>query len=226
MRHLSIASCLLLFLGCSESGADVGSGAGGQARTGGSAAGGNGGSAGVTAGGSGGAAGGSAGATAGGSGGATGGGAGVTAGGSAGAAGCAPVTLGALIVADTEAGGSSLAYELHGLDATLDDVLYVEFFDVAGAQTSGSFDLSQAPDDNYSTCSHCLLGFEDVGGDSTPFYPESGSLIVSQADTQYTGVSAGNFDQVVLRESTLQSSVTTPVSGGRCWLLSGSWQNP
>ncbi|MCA9645735.1 MAG: hypothetical protein KC492_33820, partial [Myxococcales bacterium] len=214
MRHAWIWICLPLALACSESGDGGAAGAGGQA-SGGSAGQTSGGTGGQTSGGSagssiGGASGsaGTAGQTAGGAAGLGSGGSAGNAGaagtaGSAGAQSCTPVSLGALIVADTEMGGSSLAYELQGLDATLDDVIYVEFFDVAGAQTTGSFDLSQAPDDNYSTCAHCLLGFEDVGGSSTPFYPESGSLEVTQADTQYAGVSAGNFNKVVLRESTL-----------------------
>ncbi|MEZ4374480.1 MAG: hypothetical protein R3B07_26900 [Polyangiaceae bacterium] len=228
MRHAWIWICFPLAIACSESSAADPAGAGGSA---GQASGGTGGSAGQGgASGSAGTAGQAAGGSAGSAGQASGGSAGTAgSGGAAGGAGaesCTPVSLGALIVADTETGGSSLAYELQGLDATLDDVIYVEFFDVAGAQTTGSFDLSQAPDDNYSTCAHCLLGFEDVGGSSTPFYPESGSLEVTLADTQYTGVSAGQFNKVILRESTLTSSVTAPVQGGKCWLLDGSWQNP
>ncbi len=230
MRSALIWTSLALTLGCSESSGGGPTGTGGRS-SGGAAGQASGGSAGAGLAGSntGGAAG-TAGASGSGTGGIAGhsasGAGGSGAGGSGGGEACAPVTLGALIVTDTETGGSSLAYELQGLDATLDDVLYVEFFDVAGAQTSGSFDLSQAPDDNYSTCAHCLLGFEDVGGSSTPFYPESGNLIVTQADTQYTGVSSGQFENVILRESTLESSVTTPVSGGKCWLLTGSWTNP
>src|SRR5690606_18617575 len=115
----------------------VTAGAGGTA-SGGAAAGGT----------SGGAAGGTSGAAGAGGGGVGGGGVG----GGSGSGGCTPVSLGSLLAVDTEAGGSSLAFSVVGANATQDHVLYIEFFDVGGAPTAGSFDLSQPPDDNYSTC--------------------------------------------------------------------------
>jgi len=135
------------------------------------------------------------------------------------------VSLGSLLAVDTEAGGSSLAFSVVGANATQDHVLYIEFFDVGGAPTAGSFDLSQPPDDNYSTCARCLLAFEDLGGASTPYYPASGSLVVTTPDSSFTGFSAGTFQDVVLVESSLESSVTAPVSGGKCWALGGGWEH-
>src|SRR5690606_37578498 len=129
------------------------------------------------------------------------------------------------LAAGADAGGSSLAFSVVGADATQDHVLYIEFCDVGGAPSAGSFDLSQSPDDNYSTCARCLLGFEDLGGASTPYYPASGSLAVTTPDSPFTGVSAGTFQDVVLVESSLESSVTTPVSGGKCWALGGGWEH-
>jgi len=140
--------------------------------------------------------------------------------------GCTPVVIGDFQLVDTETGGASLAYALSGLDATQEHVLYVEFFDVAGAQTAGSFDLSQPPDDNYSTCAHCLLAFEDVNGSApTAFFQESGSLVVSTPDTGYTGKSAGSFSNVRLVQVTLQGSTSTKVPNGRCLELSGAWDH-
>ncbi len=152
--------------------------------------------------------------------------AGAAGGGGAAGAACAPVTLGELLLADTEPGGSSLAYSLKGLDATKEHVAYIEFFDVAGPRTAGAFDLSAPPDDNYKTCAHCVLVFEDVNGPNpTPFFPSMGSMNVTTPDVSYSGASAGSLASVTLVEVTLASSVTTPVPGGRCLLLSGSWDN-
>jgi hypothetical protein len=140
--------------------------------------------------------------------------------------GCTQVVIGDFQLLDTETGGASLAYALTGLDATQEHVLYVEFFDVAGAQSAGSFDLSQPPDDNYSTCAHCLLAFEDVNGSApTAFFQESGSLVVTTADTGYTGKSAGSFSNVRLAQVTLQGSTSTKVPNGRCLELSGAWDH-
>lgn len=135
------------------------------------------------------------------------------------------MTLGNLLSVDTEAGGSSLVFSVEGPDATQDHVVYIEFFNVAGTPTEGSFDLSQSPDDNYSSCARCLLGFEDLGGASTPYYPASGSLVVTNADTSFSGVSSGIFQDVILVESTLTSSVTAPVVDGKCWSLGGGWEH-
>ena len=134
--------------------------------------------------------------------------------------------MGAFQLLDTEAGGSSLAYALTGLDASKEHVLYVEFFDVAGAQTTGTFDLSQSPDDNYASCAHCLLAFEDVnGGSPVAFFQQSGSLTVTTADTAYDGTSAGSLSQVRLVQVTLQGSSSTPVPNGRCLELSSTWDH-
>jgi hypothetical protein len=148
------------------------------------------------------------------------------AGGAGGAASCKPVSVGAFQLVDTEAGGSSLAYSLAGLDAAHEHVLFIEFFDVAGAQATGTFDLSQAPDTNYKTCAHCLLAYENFElATPTAYFPVSGQMQVTTADTAYTGVSAGTLVNVKLIEVTVESSQTTPVPGGGCLLLNGTWSH-
>lgn len=147
-------------------------------------------------------------------------------GGTGGRSPCTPVTMGPLIVDDVETGGSSLAYELQGLEATLEHVLYVEFYDVAGPQAAMSYDLSQAPNDNYATCAQCLLAFVDVGGSSTPYFPVSGTLNVTTPDVSYSATSAGTFMNVQLAQVTLNGTTTELIPGGDCLLLSGSWSNP
>jgi len=135
------------------------------------------------------------------------------------------VTLGKPLDTDTQAGGSSLVFELLGLDPKEQHLLYIEFFNVAGPQVAGSFALSNKPDDNYATCAHCVLAFENFTTMSpTPFFVESGTLTVTAPDTGYVGQSAGSLANVVLRESTLDKTVTTPVPGGRCLALaSATW---
>jgi len=145
-------------------------------------------------------------------------------GGAGGASDCTPVTLGEVLLLDAEPGGSSVAYALLGLDAAVEHALFVEFYDVAGPPTTGTFDLSLPPDDDYATCAHCLFAFEDVNGPTpTPYFQSGGNPVVTTADTEFTGVSGGNFDGVVLSEVTLTGTTTTPVPGGKCLSLSGSW---
>ena len=202
--------------GVSSGGAGLSTGSGGFA-TGGAPSG-----AGSGGGGTGGAA--TGGADAGGAAGASG------VGGSAGTAGdasaCTAVTLGAFQLLDTEPGGVSLAYSVTGLAPGKENVAYIEFYNVAGPQTAGNFDLSQPPDNNYSSCARCLLVYEDLSGTPTPFFPVSGTLNLTTADASYQGTSAGSFTGVTLVEVTVQSTVTTPVPGGRCLTLSGSWKHP
>jgi len=141
-------------------------------------------------------------------------------------AACAEVTLGAFILSDTEPGGSSLAYDLSGLPGAEDDALYIEFFDTAGAQAAGSFDVSKAPDDNYSTCAHCILAYEDINTAApVAYFQESGTLKVTSPDAAYMGASAGSFDAIKLVEVTLEGTKTTPVQGGKCLSLSGAWDH-
>ncbi len=147
-------------------------------------------------------------------------------GGTADAGSCPPISLGAFSLLDTEPGGSSLAYAVAGLAPGKEHVAYVEFYDVAGPQTAGTFDLSKPPDNNYSSCARCLLLYEDVAGSPTAFFPESGTLELTTPDTTFQGASAGNFKNVKLVEVTLSSTVTTPVNGGRCLSLSGAWKHP
>lgn len=142
------------------------------------------------------------------------------AGGTGGADACLPVTLGKPLDTDTQAGGSSLVFELLGLEPKEQHLLYVEFFDVAGPQVAGSFDLSKMPEDNYATCAHCVLAFENFSTPSpTKYFVEAGTMSVTAPDTAYAGKSAGTLSSVVLRESTLEKTVTTPVPGGRCLAL-------
>jgi len=139
---------------------------------------------------------------------------------------CTPVGVGPYVDVMTEEGGSNLIYDITGLDPASEDVLFIEFYDVAGFQTAGSFDLSQAPDDQYKTCAHCLVAYENFNDASPPaFFQASGTLHVTMPDITYSGVTAGSFENVKLIEVTIDDSVSTPIPGGRCLLLNGSWDH-
>jgi len=121
---------------------------------------------------------------------------------------------------------SDLLYLMVGLNENQVHVLNIEFYDVAGAQTTGDFDLSEAPDDSYSTCAHCLFAWENAEGNPTTSYFQSGgTLRVTTADTAYDGTSAGSFIGVQLVEVTQVGEEWTPVQGGKCLMLSGSWDH-
>ncbi|MEZ4225108.1 MAG: hypothetical protein R3B13_29420 [Polyangiaceae bacterium] len=231
MMRSVLAACgvLMVMAGCSggDDAAPGGSGGnGGGAATGGSAATGGFGTGGFSTGGTG--------ATGGGGGGSAGSGGSAGNGGSSDAGtdamtdggSCTSIGIGAFQLVDTEPGGSSLAFGVTGLAAGLEHAVYIEFYGGAGAQSTGTFDLSQPPDDNYSTCTHCILVYEDLGGTPAAFYPVGGVMTVATADTSYVGTSAGTLTDVKLVEVTVKNTVTTPVPGGRCLTLSGSWQHP
>ncbi len=149
-----------------------------------------------------------------------------TSSGAGGGTGCTPVSLGAFVLSDTQTGGSSLTYDVSGLTPNVESVLYVEFFDTAGPQAAGAFDLSLSPDDNYKTCAHCLLVFDDVNGAKpTAYFPVSGTLHVTTPDVAYSGASSGSFDGVKLVEVTVSGGTTTPVPGGKCISLDGAWSH-
>lgn len=159
----------------------------------------------------------------------TGSGGGAGAGGASGGTGggggsaCTPVTLGALELSDTETGGSSLAYTLQGLTPGKEHILFLEFFDQGSPQTVGSFDVSQPPDDNYSTCSHCVLVFENFSDASpTAYYPQSGTIDVAEPDVAYSAESSGTLTGLRLIEVTLNQTVTTPVPDGSCLTLTSA----
>lgn len=156
----------------------------------------------------------------------TGSGGGGGAGGEGGEGACRAVTLGEVQFVDTRAGGSAVVYTLLGLDPAQESAIYLEFYDVAGPAVAGAFDLSQPPDDDYATCAHCLFAFEDLAAEApTPYFQSSGTLVVTTPDVGFTGVSAGSFQGIVLSEVTLEGTRTTPLPGGRCLTLDGSWES-
>jgi hypothetical protein len=118
-------------------------------------------------------------------------------------------------------GGSQIRFAVSGLDASVPDELVIEFY---GSQMSGSYDLASSPDDNYGSCVHCLLVYEDAGtGTETAFFPAQGTMNITIPDSALDGQSNGGLLSVLLEEVTI-SGFSTPVPGGRCLVIaSANW---
>ena len=57
------------------------------------------------------------------------------------------------------------------------------------------------------------------------YFQASGTLKVTTPDVSYMGACAGSFETIKLFEATLEGSKTTPVPGGKCLSLSGTWDH-
>lgn len=93
----------------------------------------------------------------------------------------------------------------------------------------GSFDLSKAPDDDYSTCSHCVVMFRGGKDEESAIetaFQASGTMVIAQVKSPPGKVSKGSLQQVRFVETKLDpvTSESTPVAGGECYFLSAaSW---
>lgn len=106
------------------------------------------------------------------------------------------------------------ADDIIGDDMTLD-----QFTVVLASDEGGSFDLATAPDDNLSTCDHCVLLLEDADDMGVPariYFQTQGSI-------EYSGLPvsgrffSSTFTGVRLVEVTIDDmGVSTPVDGGGC----------
>jgi hypothetical protein len=114
-----------------------------------------------------------------------------------------------------------------GVGGTDSDALYLELYEMNGyTQAAGSFDLSQSPDDNYSTCNHCLrLGQDIVSGTADKvFFQQSGTMVLDVSSSPMTGFVKGSLKNVTLVESTIDADtyVSTPVAGGLCYTIASA----
>ncbi len=97
------------------------------------------------------------------------------------------------------------------------------------ALSAGSFDLSKAPDDDYSTCTHCVVmlrGGDDVDSAIEVAFQTSGTMVIDQVTSPPGKASKGSLQGVRLVEVKIdpETSASTPVSGGECYFLaSASW---
>lgn len=220
-RALRWTSILAMALGtgvtaaaCSSSDSDPGAATGGASGGGGESGGTDG-----SAAGSGGAAG-----TAGAAGG-TGGAAGMAgaAGGAAGAAGgggCTLITPQNVVAVEYNEIVASFSPSL-GWD-TYDDRISIVMRDGPEPQTVGSIDVSEWPQDNYLTCSRCIVVYEDYGTGPTmrTYFQRSGTIELTTVHDPVDGRFTGSLKDVELEEVTIEhlaaGYTSTPVPGGGC----------
>ncbi|MFT7581621.1 MAG: hypothetical protein ACI9MR_003299 [Myxococcota bacterium] len=104
------------------------------------------------------------------------------------------------------------------------DLMAIEFYRGTGSDAAtgpGTIDLTGS---NYETCNNCVLIRTGCGAQTCEktFYADTGSLVIT-GWSEETGF-AGNFDGVVLKEVTIDSTTyrSTPVVGGETWCLDGA----
>jgi len=103
------------------------------------------------------------------------------------------------------------------LGAADTDFVNVQLFDM----NTGTVDLSQGDQTNYSTCTHCFLVYEDFidgTGPTTIYFQTEGSFTIDSFGATLDAV-AGSFSGVKLVEVTIDDSnmfESTPVPGGGC----------
>jgi len=116
-------------------------------------------------------------------------------------------------------------------DANLDDTFSMQFYaDV----TPGEYDLGSEVDNNYSTCTHCMLIYEDVAENSIgkTYFQESGKLVIGEPVVSNDGKIKETevlITKLKLIEVTIadkeENYVSTPVDGGGCIEIeTGGWK--
>ena len=100
--------------------------------------------------------------------------------------------------------------------------LALELYDEGSGLPPGTFDLSQAPDDSYGTCEHCvlLIAYDEIGQPRRVFFQESGSMVLDKLDFE---AAAGSVSSVKLVEVSQELDLSWHVvPGGACFELP-SW---
>jgi hypothetical protein len=101
-------------------------------------------------------------------------------------------------------------------DTAVPDQISLQFY----GGVPGMFDLAMAPDDNYKTCTNCVLLYQDptAMGVGKTFYQASGTLFVDQTSDINNGTLHATLTNVKLIEVTIDNTTfqSTPVAGGAC----------
>lgn len=135
---------------------------------------------------------------------------------------CTPITLGQFgqAVVDFEYGvyqyaryAASFTPNIGTAAADSFRVLMAGPPDFDGHRT-GTFDLTQNGDDNYQTCSRCLLAYAD--GNLKTFYQSEGTLTIAAGSKPLGGTLDATLTNVKLVEVTMDGEVSTPVPNGAC----------
>jgi hypothetical protein len=95
--------------------------------------------------------------------------------------------------------------------------------DYDGAQT-GTFDLTKNGDENYKTCTRCILAIVDpTGGGRKVFYPSAGTLVIDEGSKQLNGKISATVTNLELVEVTIAGDYTsTPVTDGACFTVAAA----
>jgi hypothetical protein len=108
------------------------------------------------------------------------------------------------------------------------DTIRLELFPAAGQPLSGVQDLAANGNDNYGTCTSCLVAGEDLVGTAPAryYFAESGTIDLGPiAADGIVGapITSGFVDNAKLVEVTvnLDTFVSTKVEGGACLVVSG-----
>jgi hypothetical protein len=93
---------------------------------------------------------------------------------------------------------------------------------------SGTANLGAAPNDNYSTCTNCVLMFEQGAADQEAkvFFQKGGSMSLDTVSNPPNGASKGSISGVDLAEVTIdaKTGASTLVTGGSCYSVASlSW---
>ncbi|MBW2702643.1 MAG: hypothetical protein JRF33_17625 [Deltaproteobacteria bacterium] len=137
-----------------------------------------------------------------------------------GGGGCIELVYAGALDADEEYAGlfHTLQFTPALGDGVLLDFTQFEFY----ANDTGSIDLASAGvNDNYRTCSQCMVVLEDIAADGSSvaryYFQESGSMVVSAGTPPQEGSLDVTLTDVTLVEVTIDAEYnSTPVAGGQC----------
>jgi hypothetical protein len=104
------------------------------------------------------------------------------------------------------------------IGGALEDKGSLQFYDLT---TTGTVDLSAGDQSNYSTCTTCVLVFEDIdpmAGATKTYYQKSGTVTLGATTPPAI---TGSITDLTLIEVTIDSTdyTSTPVDGGGCYHL-------
>jgi hypothetical protein len=133
---------------------------------------------------------------------------------------CTPITVAAFDQAQVEKGYAVYAtsFTPNLLTVAADNFrLAIEsaFEGPYDGHRTGTFDLTQNGDDNYKTCSRCILVYADGG--QKVFYASKGTLVIAPGSKQLGGTIDATVTNLKLVEVTIAGDLTsTPVPDGAC----------
>jgi len=136
---------------------------------------------------------------------------------------CTPITLGQFGQAEIEYVPNQFSYALYvasftpNIGTAAADKVHVSIQGPPGYDggKTGTFDLTQNGDDNYETCTRCILAYAD--GNQKVFYQSEGTLQFAPGSKQLGGTIDATITNLKLVEVTIDGdAVSTPVPNGAC----------